>query len=140
MSRAPLQHILYVEDDPDIRTVAQLALEAVGGFRLRACASGREALDAVATGYVPDMILLDVMMPEMDGPTTLARLRAMEAAAHQPAVFMTAKVQPAEIAYYTSLGAKGVLAKPFDPMQLPQQVLQLWEQGDEQGREMRHAE
>ena len=139
MSRAPLQHILYVEDDPDIRTVAQLALEAVGGFMLRACASGKEALDAVAAGYVPDMILLDVMMPEMDGPTTLARLRALQSTARQPAVFMTAKVQPTEIAYYKSLGARGVLAKPFDPMRLAQQVLQLWEQGDEQDREAHNA-
>lgn len=131
MSRATLQHILYVEDDPDIRTVAQLALEAVGGFTLRVCASGREALDTVAAGYVPDLILLDVMMPEMDGPTTLAGLRALAATAQQPAIFMTAKVQPAEIAYYKSLGATGVLAKPFDPMQLAQQVRQLWEQEGE---------
>lgn len=133
MSRAPLQHILYVEDDPDIRTVAQLALEAVGGFTLRVCASGAEALDAVTAGYVPDMILLDVMMPEMDGPTTLVHLRAIAATAAQPAVFMTAKVQPEEIAYYKSLGARGVLAKPFDPMRLSQQVQQLWEQGDDHG-------
>ena len=109
---------------------APIPTGAVGGFTLRACASGKEALDAVAAGYVPDMILLDVMMPEMDGPTTLAQLRAFQSTAGQPAVFMTAKVQPAEIAYYKSLGARGVLAKPFDPMRLAQQVLQLWEQGE----------
>lgn len=130
MSRKPLQHILYVEDDPDIRTIAQLALEAVGGFTLKTCCGGREALDAVAAGYVPDLILLDVMMPEMDGPTTLERLRALPATAHTPAVFMTAKVQSAEIAYYKSIGAMSVLAKPFDPMQLANELRRIWEQGD----------
>lgn len=130
MSRSKLTHILYVEDDPDIRVVAQLALEAVGGFRLRLCGSGQEALDAVAGGYAPDLMLLDVMMPSMDGPSTLAALRKLAATADTPAVFMTAKVQASEVAHYKSLGAVGVVAKPFDPMRLAQQVRELWEQQD----------
>ncbi|HEY8605991.1 MAG TPA: response regulator [Noviherbaspirillum sp.] len=130
MKRPPLNDILYVEDDPDIRTIAQLALETVGGFRLRICSSGSEALDAVDQGYRPDLVLLDVMMPGMDGPTTLAALRGLPATAETPAVFMTAKVQAGEIASYRSLGALGVVAKPFDPMQLAQQVRALWEQQD----------
>lgn len=128
MSRPPLSRILYVEDDPDIRTVAQIALETVGGFTLTVCSSGSEALEAVNRGFAPDLMLLDVMMPGMDGPTTLARLRESPSTAHTPAVFMTAKVQASEIAYYRSLGAMGVVAKPFDPMQLAGQVRALWEQ------------
>jgi two-component system, OmpR family, response regulator len=130
MKRGTLTHILYVEDDPDIRTVAQIALEAVGGYALKMCGSGRDALDAVAGGCRPDLILLDVMMPGMDGPTTLDGLRKLAATADTPAIFMTAKVQAAEIAHYESLGAIGVVAKPFDPMQLAQQVRRLWEQDD----------
>ena len=123
-----LKHILYVEDDPDIQMVAQMALEVVGGFTLRTCSSGQEAIEA-ATQFSPDLILLDVMMPHMDGPGTLAALRALPATAGTPVIFMTAKVQAAEVTYYKSLGAVGVIAKPFDPMQLPQQVRQLWQEG-----------
>lgn len=130
MSRPQLTHILYVEDDPDIRMVAQIALETVGGFTLTTCTSGQEALDTVARGYTPDLMLLDVMMPSMDGPSTLAALRKLAPTAQTPAIFMTAKVQAAEIAHYKSLGALGVVAKPFDPMRLAQQVRELWEQGD----------
>ncbi|HJV50591.1 MULTISPECIES: response regulator [Oxalobacteraceae] len=130
MPRGSLNQILYVEDDPDIRVVAGIALELVGGFKVTECTSGREALDAVAGGLVPDLILLDVMMPDMDGPATLARLRALPPVAATPVIFMTAKVQAGEIAQYQSLGAIGVVAKPFDPMQLAQQVRRLWEQAD----------
>jgi len=135
MSRQPLNHILYVEDDPDIRTVAQIALEAVGGYTLKVCASGQEALDTVAAGYRPDLILLDVMMPGLDGPGTLSGLRRLSQTMDTPAVFMTAKVQAAEVAYYKSLGAIGVLAKPFDPMQLATQVRTLWESGGQEYEE-----
>ena len=121
-----LKLVLYVEDDPDIQMVAQMALEVVGGLTLRSCASGREALRAVASCQ-PDLILLDVMMPDMDGPATLAELRKLPVTAATPVVFMTAKVQAAEVSHYKSLGAIGVIAKPFDPMQLAQQVRQLWE-------------
>ena len=130
MSRVPLKHILYVEDDPDIRAVAQIALEAVGGFTLKTCDSGHEAMAAVTSGFVPDLMLLDVMLPCMDGPTVLAKLRDLPATARTPAIFMTAKVQASELAYYQSLGALGVVAKPFDPMQLSQQIRRLWEQDD----------
>lgn len=130
MSRLPLNHILYVEDDPDIRTVTQIALETIGGFALKTCHSGQEALDTVAGGYTPNLILLDVMMPTMDGPSTLAALRKLASTANTPAVFMTAKVQAAEVAHYKSLGAIGVVAKPFDPMRLAQQVRELWEKQD----------
>ncbi|MFL6656898.1 MAG: response regulator [Massilia sp.] len=122
-----LNLVLYVEDDPDIQMVAQMALEVVGGLTLRSCSSGQEAIDAAATCQ-PDLILLDVMMPGLDGPATLAQLRKLPNTASTPVVFMTAKVQTAEVAYYKTLGALGVIAKPFDPMQLAQQVRQFWQQ------------
>jgi len=126
--KCQLEHVLYVEDDPDIRAVAQMALEIVGGLNLRACCSGLEALQA-AGDFRPDLLLLDVMMPGMDGPTTLAGLRQLACTAATPVIFMTAKVQASEVAYYRSLGALGVIAKPFDPMALAEQVRQLWAQG-----------
>jgi CheY-like chemotaxis protein len=109
--------ILYVDDEDDIREVATLALELDSGLTVRTCASGAEALDAAAA-WQPDLILLDVMMPHMDGPTTLARLRDIPATASIPVVFITARTQAGEVEQFKSLGALGVLAKPFDPMTL----------------------
>lgn len=129
MTTGALRTILYVEDDSDIQTVARIAFEAIGGFTVRICGSGREALDTIESGLAPDLILLDVMMPEMDGPTTLASLRKLTSTAATPVIFMTAKAQGSEIAHYKSLGAIGVVAKPFDPMQLSNQIRQLWEKG-----------
>lgn len=120
-----LTRIMYVEDEPDIQAVAKLALEMVGGFTVKICSSGEEALKEVVA-FAPDMILLDVMMPGMDGPNTLKALRAMPQLANVPVAFMTAKVQPQEVAHYKSLGARDVIAKPFDPMNLANQVRAIW--------------
>lgn len=125
MSAETLSRILYVEDEPDIRAVAKLALEAVGGFTLEICSSGQEALEK-AEAFGPQMMLLDVMMPEMDGPTTMRRLREIPALANVPAVFMTAKVQPQEVKEYKALGAVEVIAKPFDPMTLASDINEIW--------------
>lgn len=127
MSAKSLTNILYVEDDLDIQAVAQIALEVVGGFTLKTCSSGAEAIAAIDNGFVPDLLLLDVMMPNMDGPTTLAELRKKDTTANTPVIFMTAKVQSSEQDYYFTLGAIGVIAKPFDPMSLSVQVRTLWE-------------
>ncbi len=121
-----LQRILYVEDEPDIQAVAKLALEMVGGYQVMICSGGQEALDKVS-GFAPDLILLDVMMPGMDGPTTLQNLRADPATAAIPVIFLTAKVQASEMAQYQALGALNVIAKPFDPMTLAAQVREIWE-------------
>ncbi|WP_372825938.1 response regulator [Polaromonas sp.] len=121
----PLARILYVEDEPDIRMVAQMALEAVGGFTVTACASGSEAL-AAAPGAAADLLLLDVMMPGIDGPSTLKALRGLPATAQTPVIFMTAKVQTTEIAQYMALGAIDVIHKPFDPMELSAQIGRIW--------------
>lgn len=113
--------ILYVDDDPDMREIAILSLELDPGIEARACASGPEAIDLVGR-WRPDLALLDVVMPDMDGPTTLARLRQTEAGARIPVVFITARAQACEVERFLSLGAVGVLSKPFDPMTLAAMV------------------
>lgn len=126
MSDMPLSRILYVEDDADVRKVATFALKMVGKFTVEACASGEEALEK-AVAFAPQLLLLDVMMPGMDGPTTLARLRELPEIADVPAVFMTAKVQPQEVSRYRELGSLDVISKPFDPMTLAASVRGIWE-------------
>ena len=125
-----LQKILFVEDDPDIQMVAQLALEAVGGYTVQMCSSGKEAL-AVAEQFAPDLILLDVMMPGMDGPTTLMELRKKPSLTHTPVVFMTARVQRHEIEQYLAMGAADVISKPFDHMTLSARVADIWVKANE---------
>ncbi|WP_444997254.1 response regulator [Aliikangiella sp. IMCC44359] len=120
-----LQKILYVEDEIDIQKVAQLALEMVGQLTVKVCSSGEEALSEVIE-FNPDLILLDVMMPGMDGPTTLKEIRNLPSLENIPVAFMTAKVQPSEIEHFKSLGALDVIAKPFDPMELANQVQAIW--------------
>jgi CheY-like chemotaxis protein len=121
----PLDRILLVEDDPDIQMVAGMALETIGGFTLYICGSGHEALEA-APGFAPGLFLFDVMMPEMDGPTTLRKMREIPALAGVPAIFMTARVCPEEIASYRLLGVEEVIPKPFDPMTLAGTVQNIW--------------
>ena len=118
--------ILYVDDEPDIRQIAKMALELESGFEVEACASGEEALARLAQAR-PDLVMLDVMMPMMDGPTTLAALRRIAGCEHMPVVFITAKVQRQEIERFRKLGATDVIAKPFDPMTLARQVKAIWE-------------
>jgi CheY-like chemotaxis protein len=121
-----LARILYVEDEPDIQAVARLALETLGGFSVEICSSGNEALER-ALNFQPQLILLDVMMPVMDGVETLKMLRGMPQFVSTPVIFMTAKVQPSEVAGYKAIGALDVIPKPFDPMSLSSQVQIIWE-------------
>jgi CheY-like chemotaxis protein len=123
-----LTTILIVEDDPDIQTVARMALETVGGFTVEVCDCGKAALEA-APRLKPDLIMLDVMMPEMDGPTTLKNLRELPGLASTPVVFMTAKAMPSEVERYREMGTAGVIPKPFDPMTLADQVREIWNAG-----------
>src|SRR6185312_14375836 len=113
--------VLHVDDEPDIREVVQLSLSLDPEFTVRSCPSGRDGLDA-ANEWSPDLILLDVMMPAMDGPATLAHLRQSPKTAGIPVVFMTARAQPRELEHFVSLGAEGVIAKPFDAMTLAASV------------------
>lgn len=119
-----LRDILLVEDDPAIQTVAKMALEVMGGFNVRTCGSGEEAIAAASEG--PQLILLDVMMPGMDGPTVLQRLRALPQTRAIPVVFMTAKTTAQEVAQLRALGALDVIAKPFDAMTLAAALDEIW--------------
>jgi CheY-like chemotaxis protein len=132
MSLARLQKVLYVDDEPDIREIVELALGLVDGLEVRSCDSGERALQLLPD-ITPDLVLLDVMMPGTDGPTTLQRMRADPRFANIPVVFVTAKAMPAEVARFRELGAAAVIAKPFDPMQFGQQILAIWE-GIDHGR------
>jgi CheY-like chemotaxis protein len=122
----PLTTILYAEDESDIREIAKISLEEIGGFKVIYCKNGIEALEK-AKLYRPDLILLDVMMPEMDGPTALRELRELSYYKSLPAIFMTAKIQPDEIAKYKELGVIDVISKPFDPMKLSDMISTIWE-------------
>lgn len=123
---AELKRILHVEDDPCIQAVVKVALEAIGGYQVLSCSSGQQALEE-AQGFAPQFILLDVMMPGMGGPETLAKLAEQVDLSQVPVAFMTAKVQPGEIEHLCELGARDVIVKPFDPMRLAGQIKSIWE-------------
>ena len=116
--------VLIVEDDDAILHVAQMALSRVGGWRTLTARDGLAAVE-VAAAERPDVILLDVMLPQLDGPATLRALRGRPETEDIPVVFMTARVQPHERNHYAALGAAGVIPKPFDPMTLPDQIAAL---------------
>ncbi len=124
-SAAALEKILYIEDEPDIRLVAEIALRQVGQLDVVTCASGEEGL-AVIHEVMPQLIILDVMMPGMDGPQILSKLRAMPEFMLTPVIFITAKVQPDEVEQFKQLGAVDVITKPFNPMTLAQDVRAIW--------------
>jgi CheY-like chemotaxis protein len=119
--RSVARRILVVDDDDDILEVAQMSLEVVGGWTVTTAADGEQALDRARTEQ-PDAIVMDVMMPVMDGPTAAVALRADPATAGIPVVLLTASVQPAERAALAELPVAGVLGKPFDPMLLPAEL------------------
>lgn len=117
-----LRTILYVDDDRDVRTIATMALGLDAALEVRAAGSAAEALALLDTGWRPDAILLDVMMPEVDGPTLFGMLRQRPELARVPILFMTARSRDADVAGYRALGAAGVILKPFDPLQLASEV------------------
>jgi CheY-like chemotaxis protein len=114
---------LLVDDEEDIRRVARMSLERVGGWTVVDAGSADEALAAAEVDRF-DAVLLDVMMPDVDGPSTLGLLRPL-LGPDVPVIFLTAKVQPADVARLREMGAAGVIAKPFDPMGLPDEVARL---------------
>jgi CheY-like chemotaxis protein len=113
--------VLHVDDEPDIRELVEISLGLDPELLVKSCASGRDAL-VEASAWAPNLILMDVMMPVMDGPQTLSHLRELPATAKIPVVFMTARAQARELAHFLSLGAAGVIPKPFDPMTLAEAV------------------
>lgn len=116
--------ILYVDDEADIREIVALSLSLDPQIAVETAASGVAAVERARQGGL-DLILLDVMMPVMDGPTAFVELRKDEASRHIPVGFVTARTQQHEIAHFLALGAAGVIAKPFDPMTLARQVRRL---------------
>src|SRR6202166_1178374 len=123
------QSILYVDDDPDICSVVQATLRLVPGLNVRTADSGERAID-LAYELRPDLVLMDVMMPGLDGPSTFRLMRESVLLVKTPVIFMTAKVLPAEIAQLLQLGAIGVIVKPFDPLKLYGELFSLWNKGD----------
>ena len=121
LTTVKIEKVMLVDDEPDIRMIGEVSLGDVGGWQVSLATSGQEALDKVAS-VKPDVILLDVMMPNMDGPTVLTQLKENADTGEIPVIFMTAKARESDIQHYMSLGAKGVITKPFDPMKLPEQV------------------
>jgi two-component system, OmpR family, response regulator len=119
------KRVVYVDDDEDIRQIASLALGLNEEISVETCDSGEAAL-ALLPRVMPEFILLDVMMPGLDGPSTLARIRANPLLANIPVAFMTAKAMPKDVEVLKALGVVGVIPKPFDPMKLAGQVAELW--------------
>jgi len=126
MNAMPLRTVLYIDDEPDIRTIVQMALSLSNELTVHTGESGVQALQ-LARELKPDVLLLDVMMPGLDGPGTLHKMRADPATAKIPVIFVTAKAMPREIAQFREMGAVGVIPKPFDPMQLINQLRTLWD-------------
>lgn len=127
MSTRDLHSVLYVDDDPDICTVVEATLRAIGDLAVRTADTGEMAID-LACEEQPDLILMDVMMPGLDGPSTLKLMRDREPLAGIPVIFLTAKVMPTEVTSFLNLGAIGVIGKPFDPTRLCRDIRALWEQ------------
>ncbi len=121
-----LKKILHVDDDADILEIARLALEGMKGFAVASCSGWREAVE-VAPAFGPDLFLLDVMMPEKSGPETLQELRKLPGLEDTPAIYMTAKVDRDTVRQLQNGGALAVIAKPFDPLTLGDEIEREWE-------------
>ncbi len=126
-----LQKVLYVEDDVDIREIATIALQDIGGLTVEVCESGAQALNVI-DDFAPQLVLLDVMMPDMTGPETLVALRQQGSVTDATVVaFMTAKVHPEELERYYELGVTNIISKPFDPMTLADDVRAIWDSAEQ---------
>jgi two-component system alkaline phosphatase synthesis response regulator PhoP len=115
------RHLLLIDDDDDIREVASLSLEMTQGWTITTASGGAAGITLAGT-CAPDAILLDVMMPDVDGPSTLLALQAQEGTQSIPVIFLTAKVQAADRDRFLQLGVRGIIPKPFDPVTLGDQI------------------
>ncbi len=120
-----LRNILYVEDEKDIQLIAKIALEDIAGFTVKLCSNGKDAI-AEAEGFKPDLLLLDLMMPGLDGLQTLKELRKLPTIKKVPAIFMTARIQERDKWDDMNLGIIGIIIKPFDPMTLGASIQKSW--------------
>lgn len=117
---------MYVDDDPDLRYIVAMGLEVGGGYTVKVCASGSKAIEELPV-FQPDLLILDVVMPEMTGPKTVEVIKKTPGVPEVPLVFMTSKVNPNEIKQYRELGAIGVIRKPMNPMNIAGQVQTIWQ-------------
>jgi len=120
------KRITYVEDEGDIRAIVEIALSKIGGLTLDLCSSGPEAISRTPV-FKPDLIILDVMMPGMDGIETLKRLREFPQLAKTPVIFLTVRAMPRETNFFRTLGIADVITKPFNPMTLPDRIREIWQ-------------
>ncbi|MEE8119642.1 MAG: response regulator [Gammaproteobacteria bacterium] len=121
-----LRSIMLVDDSQDVRELARISLEQVGGFTVYICDSGESALKLAET-VTPDLLLLDVMMPEMDGPELLQALKQRDNFAAVPVVFLTAIEDKSELEAFKPLGVVAVIGKPFNPVSLPDRIREVWQ-------------
>lgn len=128
-----MNNLLLVDDDPTIRRIAEISLTRIGKWNVTTAESGAKALQ-ILSSVTPDLIMLDVLMPQLDGIATFARLKELSAIADVPIIFMTAKVQTHEIQQYYDLGISGVIVKPFDPIKLPAEVQKIYEHAKKKSR------
>jgi DNA-binding response OmpR family regulator len=126
MARRALQRVLYVEDDEDVELIVRLALERIGGMTFRHCGDSEAAIEAMLS-FGPDLVILDWMMPAVDGVEVFQRMQAVPALAELPVVFLTAKVHWRETDYLKKLGVVGVIAKPFSAQDLSDNLRRIWD-------------
>ncbi len=125
MPATPLTRICYVEDDEDIQRIVRMSLERIGKFTVEVVGDPLKAIDAI-TAFKPDLVMLDWMMPGMDGPTLFRKMKTLDETRALPVVFITAKASSAEMNELHSLGAAGAISKPFSPKDLPDQLRKIW--------------
>lgn len=122
-----IKKILYAEDEIDLQTIVEITIRTTSEYEVKICNNGKELLNCV-DDYKPDLILLDVMMPELDGPSTFNCLKENDNTKDIPVIFMTAKAQTHEVANFKKSGAMGIITKPFDPMQLCSEIEGIWKE------------
>src|SRR5262245_46919040 len=125
MPAQPLNRICYVEDDEDIQRIVRMSLEKVGKMEVAVCSDPLKAIEAISA-FKPQLVMLDWMMPGMDGPTLFKEMRKVPATEALPVVFITAKASQRELDELRTLGAAGTISKPFSPKDLPNQLREIW--------------
>ena len=126
MPATPLVRVFYAEDDEDIQRIVRMSLERIGKMTVRVEVDPLKAIEGIIE-FKPDLVMLDWMMPGMDGPTLMKKMRETPQTAHYPVVFITAKATQKDHAELVALGAAGIISKPFAPMELPKQLKAIWE-------------
>jgi two-component system OmpR family response regulator len=125
MPTSPLNRICYVEDDEDIQRIVRMSLERIGKMTVEVVGDPTQAIDTIKT-FKPDLVMLDWMMPGMDGPTVFRKMRETPEVQSLPVVFITAKASSAEMDELRAMGAAGAISKPFSPKDLPDQLRKIW--------------